>query len=261
MTVKTYEKYPQFINTDPRLDRSGWYRGYSVNSQFMEDRHYSFFYEYDLTNKTVLDIGCCVGATGAYVLDHGAKFYHGIDVDQKLISIARKNLSVFDQNLWSISENSLEKFSLENTTHYDIVVMSGVLYAVFDCIPLLTNLSKFTNCILIEGMHPDFSKNIPDKVSVMLRQFNLWDNFLENASYIEHGPQRMLVGELVPYYGSKQSLGFLNTFLPLLGFKNSQKVYQQLKNKIPYLYNYHNRYAERFEKTHLPIQELGYVGV
>ena len=59
MTVKTYEKYPQFINTDPRLDRSGWYRGYSVNSQFMEDRHYSFFYEYDLTNKTVLDIGCC----------------------------------------------------------------------------------------------------------------------------------------------------------------------------------------------------------
>ena len=261
MTVKTYEKYPQFINTDPRINRTGVYRGYSVDAQFMEDRHCSFFYDYDLTNKTVLDIGCCVGATGAYVLDKGAKFYHGIDVDDSLLENANNNLSVFPKENWTLEKKSLEQFSLENKNHFDVIVLSGVLYAVYDCIPILNNLSKFTNCMIIDGMHPSFSKNMPEKVGLILRQFKLWDSFIENASYVEHGNVAMQVNDVVSYYGSRQSLGFLKNFLFLLGFKESGKVYFEIKNKIPYVYNHHDRYAERFEKTNLPVQELGYVGI
>jgi len=247
--MSVYEKFPFFITSDPRRNRSGNEKKYTVDSTLMDLRHDSFFYDYDLTGKKILDIGCCVGATGAYVLDKGASFYHGIDFESSLVEIAKLNLSQsFPNKTWKVEQGSLEDFSKNNTEHYDVIVLSGVIYAVFDCIPILTDLAKNTDCLIVEGMHPSFTKNIPEKVSMILKQFKLWEGFIENASFIEYDYLPMAINNTVVYYGSRQSLGFINQFLNSLGFKGSGVVNHQLKDKIPYLYNSHNRYGERYEK-------------
>lgn len=258
--ITTYTKFPQFITTDPRINRSG--QAYKVDEFFMQDRHDCFFYNYDLTGKTVLDIGCCVGATGAYVLDKGAKFYHGIEYDDILSNQAANNfLNSFDQDQWKIDNDSIENFSKNNNTYYDVVVLSGVIYALFDCIPVLTTLCKNTNTVIIDGMHPDFLKNIPTDVVNILNQYNLWQGFIENASFIEHNDTYMFMHKSIKYNGSKQSFGFIKNFLYMIGFKNANVVNELLKNKIPYHYNSHNRYGERFERITNQTQGLGYVGI
>jgi 16S rRNA G966 N2-methylase RsmD len=259
--MNIYKRYSQFISTDPRSSRTGNSKAYKIDSVFMQDRHDSFFYNYDLKNKSILDIGCCVGATGAYVLDKGAKFYHGVEYDQDLVNIASKNLEqAFSKDLWNVEQGTLEEFSKESKTHYDIIVLSGVVYAVFDCIPILIDLSKHTDAFIIDGIHPDFANNIPEQVSNVLKQFNLWENFLENASFVEHTYMPMSINKHVLFHGSRQSFGFIKNFLTSLGFKNANIVNDQLKNKIPYLYNSYNRYGERFEKIS-DKKGLGYVGI
>jgi 16S rRNA G966 N2-methylase RsmD len=262
--MSVYHRFPQFITTDPRKNRDNCLKSYRVDAEFMTTRHDCFFHNYNLTNKKVLDIGCCVAATGAYALSKGASFYHGVEYDSALVDAAVENLtSSFPKENWHVEQGTLEEFSKNNTSHYDVIVLSGVIYAVFDCIPILTDLSKNTDVFIIESIHPTFYKNLPSQVIEYLEQCNVWENFIENASFVEHACIPMVIDKFTLYQGSRPSLGFLKTFLKLLGFDyeiNDNCINDRLKNTVPQLYNFHNRYGERFIKTK-DRTKLGYVGI
>ena len=89
-----FEKYPEFIDTDPRLQRSNE-KSYKITTDFTVKRYSAFFDHIDLNGKTVLDIGSCVSSLGAWVLDRGADFYQAIEFSNNLSQSAHNNLTKY----------------------------------------------------------------------------------------------------------------------------------------------------------------------
>ena len=216
--MKVFEKYPQFIKTDPRIDRVG---AYSISADFMQHRHECFFNSEILENKTVLDLGCCVGASGAWVLANNAKLYCGVEYHKDLASEASNNLSVFDNSKWQIINTSVELFLETNTEKYDIVIASGVIYAFFEPIPILKNIANCADVIIIESVHPN----------------NGIDSELE--SFISYKRQYMLWGtnkDELCFNSAVPSMKFIIEYMKLRGFDCDLSVNQTLKNCLPDIY-------------------------
>ena len=228
--MNVFEKYPQFISTDPRESRTS---AYSISAEFMQQRHECFFNSEILENKTVLDLGCCVGATGAWVLSHGAKSYCGVEYHKDLSDIAKVNLSVFDTARWQIVNSSVESFLEENTNKYDIVIASGIIYAFFEPIPVLKNIAARSNTVIIESIHP----TIPG-IDV------------ETASVIAYKRQHMLYGidktELC-FNSAVPSMMFIIDYMKHHGFSCDLSVNLALQNCLPNIYQ-KNRFGIKLIK-------------
>lgn len=238
--LSVFQKYPEFITTDPRVFRTD---AYSIDSDFMDNRHRAFF-NFSVEGKTVLDLGSCVGATGAWVLENNASLYHGVELSLDLSNVSIGNLEkYFARNRWQIYNSSIENFLLENKNTYDIIIASGVLYSFFDPIPFLDKISKISNTIIIESLHP---QNLPNNLKI--------DKFLEDYPLISFREDQAMSwdNKSIQYPASNPSLGFLKLHMKLLGFSYDQTCYDQLKINCSHLYNKDRRYAGRFNKLSQP---------
>ena len=248
--MNVFETYPQFITTDPRITRTG---AYSVSPEFMQTRHECLFETTALEGKTVLDLGACVGATGAWALAHGAKFYCGIEYHKDLTEIAGKNLASFDASRWQVITQSVEDLFATDIQKYDIVIASGLLYAFFEPVPILKNIAKCADTIIIESAHP-YNHNRPatltDQQMATLRRSPEWLQFIETEPFISYRRQSMLwgaEGEELMFNSSVPSMGFIIEYMKLLGFECDLSVNTLLKNKLPTVYNA-NRFGIRLIK-------------
>lgn len=125
--MSVFQKFPQFIETDVRQHRQ---IGYGVNANFMSARYEILLPTELVQGKTVLDLGCCVGSAGAWVLDCGAKSYTGVEIQSTMSDLAAQNLAqCYPDSNWTIIETSFEEFFQTNTTQYDIVIALGVVYS------------------------------------------------------------------------------------------------------------------------------------
>ena len=209
----------------------------------MEVRHSCFFNGIDLTDKTVLDLGCCVAGTGAWVLAHNAKHYTGVEYHKKLADIATTNLSKsFATNKWTIENKSIEDF-LPVSSVYDIIIASGVLYSFFDPIVFLKKLTEIADCIIIESMHPQTNT------------FNL-----EHEEFILFNKQLMMWGDTphnLNFNSSQCSIGFVRHYMNVLGYTEIGNLNNLLTNKIPTVYSVANghRYAATFLRTHKELSQ------
>ena len=121
--------YPEFIDQDPRHQRLSAGAAYTVDANFQFIRHRVSMPQELVQGKSVLDLGCCIGATGAWSLHNGATRYVGVDIQEKFCNIAHSNLQnrFMDYN-WVIKQQSLTDFFKTNTETFDRVVLFGVLY-------------------------------------------------------------------------------------------------------------------------------------
>lgn len=247
LKTSLFQKYPEFIDTDPRVTRTS---AYSIDKEFMQSRHAAMF-NFDLTDKRVLDLGSCVGATGAWVLEHGASQYHGVEFHTDLASISESNLKTyFDQSLWKVFNTSIDSFLSTRVENYDVVIASGVLYSFFDPIPFLKKLLSVADMLIVESVHP---RQIPELRS---------DYHLEETPFIVFDDARKMMwgaqGQEVSYPGSEPSLGFLKYFFKLHGFDYDSHCYEQLKINCPGVYNRSKRYVARFIKNSNISTSLGF---
>jgi 16S rRNA G966 N2-methylase RsmD len=251
--MKVFEKYPHFILTDPRINRTG---AYTVSAEFMQIRHSCLFVTENLKDKTVLDLGACVGATGAWVLEHGAKFYCGVEYHKDLAEIARTNLKSFDSNKWQVLTQSVEDFFINQTQSYDIVIASGLLYAFLEPIPILKNISNCANTIIIESTHAFNRRNLihgfSDQQLNDITNSPEWLTFIETQPFISYNRQNMLwgtAGEELFFNASAPSMGFIIQYMKTLGFECDLSINDALKNNLPNNYNAERRYAVKLIKT------------
>jgi SAM-dependent methyltransferase len=239
-----YDQFPEFILTDPRTKRL---HPYKVTKDFIEQRHNCYF-NFSLKDKTILDLGCCVGSLGAWVLSNGAKFYQGVECIDDFVELSKSNMGkYFSQDQWSIQNTTVEDYLDNCKEHFDIVVLSGLIYAFFDPIPILEKLSKIADTVIIESRYPRTELNDPKYENI---PFILFDQ-----------KQRMLVGTSesdVEYYSSMPSVGFLKYYFHILGFVHDSEVYDTLKLKIPDYFNYNNRFALKFVKTGSKVLPVGF---
>ena len=246
--INLYKKHPNFIDNDPRKYRTLPYR---TTPEFMQLRHELIFKNISFQNKTVLDLGCCVGYTGAWALEHGASTYCGVEFSSELCEIANDNFDKsFNNDLWELHNLSIEEFLESNTQKFDIVISMGVIYAFVDPIYFLKKIASIGNIIVIESSHPG------DK--------NLNVNVLEKSAFVSYDWQRMSYNNThadIQYYGSRPSISFVEKILSFIGFSISTEENNLLMQQLSDFYKveYHKRFAIIARKVDTNKEPLGYV--
>ena len=259
---KVFDIYDEFYSTDVRKDRTDV--GYRLTKDLMQSRHELLLPPDAVRGKTVLDIGCCVAATGAWTLHHGAVHYRGVEIDDSFADQAERNLGKnFSSDQWEITRSSLESFLIEDDKIYDIIVAIGVVYAVIDTFDLIRKLSSRCSVLIIESQHPlsDWKHLLypcfPPAIFPPAIRDRLLDKMdpiplMEAVSSINIKPISMVKGQTGDYYreayGSYPSMSALEILLSNEGFTTNTTPYEELKKRLPDLYGM-RRFALVFNRS------------
>jgi hypothetical protein len=111
-----------------------------------------------IKDKTILDLGSCLGAAGHYSLTHGCKNYTGVEAQQYYVDTSNLILSKYwSTEQFQIIQQDVEKFldsCIEQNIQYDYVLAAGIIYGFLDIISVLKKICKVAkNHILIESMN------------------------------------------------------------------------------------------------------------
>lgn len=136
--------FTEFVKNDPRNSRDH----HTVTEESLTKRCAAMLPPELLSGKSVLDIGCAVGAMGHWVLSHGAKHYTGIEIQPEYAATATDLLAAYHSN-WYITN------SLNNAYgNYDLVIASGVIHGVFDPYGFIREICKRANgYIVVESLY------------------------------------------------------------------------------------------------------------
>lgn len=237
--MKVFESMPEFISSDVRVKRPIDV-SYRIDAEFMEKRHEAMLPPELIKGKRILDLGCAVGATGAWCLANGASGYRGVEVQEEMAQAAIDNLyRYFPDQAWDICMLPIEKYltAMSIHDHWDIIVMSGVIYGMIDYFGVIKNLSQIaTTCIVIESMHP--WKLIDNDGN--LSEMELWERMInfpivQYTQKIRHSHQDGT--KSYEYDGARISIGAFDQMFQHLGWKVSLDANDQLSKTIPDVYN------------------------
>jgi precorrin-6B methylase 2 len=244
-----FEQYPEFINSDTRLNRTNPRDGYPVNADFLQKRYSCTMPAEKCQGKKILDLGSCTASLGAWCLANGASSYTGIELQKKFATESRNNLAKYFANGWQIIESTVENFLKHNTDHYDIVVAAGVIYGVDDMHGCLKKLTSISNYIIIEAKHPTSLRQMSQKFPALEKSLEL------KQSVIDVAPIPM-VSEDANYkawsLGFNPSIGALILIFQSLDFGPDMAVYDNLKSTLSDIYGLNSslyfRYGIGFQK-------------
>lgn len=237
--MKVFESMPEFISSDVRVKRPIDV-SYRIDTEFMEKRHEAMLPPELIKGKTVLDLGCAVGATGAWCLANGALGYRGVEVQEVMAQSAINNLwKYFPNRPWDICKLPIEEYidQFGPFIEWDIVVVSGVIYGIIDYFSFLKTISMMaTTCIVIESMHP--WKLIDNDGN--LSEMELWERMInfpivQYTQKIRHSHQDGT--KSYEYDGARISIGAFDQMFQHLGWKVSLDANNQLSKTIPDVYN------------------------
>lgn len=148
-----FHNHPEFIQEDPRTAR----KHLGVSEESLEKRCAALLPEWVVKNKTILDLGSCIGAFGQWSLSNGAKHYTGVEIHKEFTKKSVQSLSKYNDNKnFEIVTSSVENFLLANKKKYDIVVATGILHGFLNVVEILKQISEITNeYLIIESFETD----------------------------------------------------------------------------------------------------------
>ena len=153
------DQFPEFIENDNRKFR----RHTQSTAESMIKKLECCVPAISLAGKTVLDIGSCVGAAGAWALFNGAKHYTGIEIQETYAEISERLLeSHWDKSKFSIVRQDAESF-LKECEKFDIIICLGVIYSVGDIISFVKRCTELCNdYLVIDSLQPSrFYNKLP----------------------------------------------------------------------------------------------------
>lgn len=236
--MNTFINKPEFITNDRRSQRPPT-RQFTVSAESMTSRHEVLFQHTDLTNKRILDIGCCCAATGAWVLDKGAQHYTGVELQQGLYKVAEQNMSqYYDDTRYNIINAGAEEFLDSVTDNYDIVTMLGVQHCMFDWFKIIKKITSISKEIIIETKHPyhGFRKLFPEASNNFL--YEKWEQlslveFTNTGSNSEDGGTWKFNGVGISIKALEDACGYL-------GWTRDRLISERAIEMYPDLYSLNN---------------------
>jgi len=234
----------EFIELDNRSKRpkvittpKGTYYANNINQEFLFNKHRISLPITEIQNKTILDVGSCLGATGSWVLANGANSYCGLEIQKNYASLSQTILSkYYTQSKFEIINQGLDDFKSDQK--YDIVICSGVLYGLFDpfaAIQKLAALAKET--IIIESLHPYhgyrslFKEATDDQLQVLSKELCLIEN-RRRSHMVDARAERSLM-----IVGSLPSLNSLIMMFEDLNWQYDSELHKQAEQQMPEDYN------------------------
>ena len=258
----------EFISLDPRSQCPGGIGfGYQLTPELAFQQHEALLPVNLLDGKTILDLGSCLGASGAWCLSNGAKHYTGVEIQKEFFVKSKKCLQkYYSSEIWEISNSSVENFLKNNKNKYDIIFAGGVLHGLDDVVGSLVALTNFTDFIVVESMHKTIfhSNFISDQAKQFLSQDSAIVNYLENEPYIAVGDAGMLIPGMksVLYNGFIPSMGALKRIFESLDYSCDETPNAILKAQLPTSYSPVGRFGLHFyRKNQMQAKGFGFAEV
>jgi len=244
--MKVFLEQSDFIDRDPRVNRikTFWHQSYQVTERIQTRRNHVLLPPEVIEGKAILDLGCCVAASGGWALSYGASSYTGVEISPELATISRENLQRYHPDRsWTIIESSVENFLRDHSARYDIVLAAGILYAISDSMESILRIANLTDTMMIEGMHPRKPPGLD--VPEISEEMELdYPYVFYRSTGMCHGTNE----EDVQTLGFFASIGALTLMNKKIGFERDLTPYNQLCRLLPDIYSSSKRYAVRFNR-------------
>ena len=259
--INIFKTQPEWMAQDKRTGRlstvpnpvkpGGPSLSYSITPEFMYDRHRVMLPPGLIQGKTILDIGCMMGATGAWCLANGAKHYTGIESRESDLKLGEEIFKkYFDPSAYSLNNTWVETFN--PNTQYDIVIASGVIYAVFDSfkfVKKITSLSR--DVVLVDAVHPfnGYRRLFPSASDAERKAVSKTLSIIQPSERIRMNAEEQAGS--VRITASIVSPQALILMMRENGFDYDDELYQTAEQEIDYYYDVakHNRYMAKFIKS------------
>ena len=183
--MNCYNAAPEFIDEDNRLFRIH----NPISKEQMHNKHAALLPEKVISGKSVLDLGCCIGATGHWCLANGAAHYTGVEFQAGYAQIAEKLLGKYHPGKFSIYQMAIEEWLQQtNPPQYDVVCLLGVIYGFVDYFSILKLATQITKSTLaIESNYFTHQKKNPDFCGVVFIDNQTMNISTETGSFIGRG--------------------------------------------------------------------------
>lgn len=212
--INPFIKYSDFVSCDNRIHREK----NPITAEVLLKKHRSILPPEQLSGKSVLDLGCCIGASGIWAMHYGASHYTGVEIQSEYVNTAQELLAPHSARA-NIVQSSIEEYLegalAKNTPKtFDIVLILAVLHVSFDYYQILKSISSICNeFIIVENLMP--VQKIPkDGGSSNIVEYH------EGVSINLAGDERQsMLGS-----GVRISTGALDMMMGSLGFAESQEL-------------------------------------
>ena len=156
-----FDQYNEFVDNDVRSHRGTT----QVTAESLDKRCQALLPAWLVKDKTILDLGHCLGAFGHWSLYHGAKHYVGVDIQS---DFCIKSHSLLSKH-WSEDKFHIECAEtleyLQRGEQYDIVIVSGIIHCYVNSISFLEAVAKVAKeVIVIETQEADESSGKRNRV-------------------------------------------------------------------------------------------------
>ncbi len=139
-------RFSSFIENDNRKLR----KFAQTTSESMFNKCVACLHPDEIKGKTILDLGCCIGAMGAWALKYGAAHYTGVEVQSEYSKCAEQELSkFFIQESFTIINDDIINFLIKNSSTFDIIICLGVVYSLTDILAFIKNITRISNELII----------------------------------------------------------------------------------------------------------------
>lgn len=140
-----FDGYEEFIDLDNRRLR----KEFTTSKQSLYHKLLAQIPPDEIKNKTILDLGSCLGAAGHYSMMLGAASYTGVEIQDYYVQTSNHLLEKHWANKpWKIVKEDVYKFlddSIEQNIKYDIVLASGIIYGFLNIIDICQKICKVSS--------------------------------------------------------------------------------------------------------------------
>jgi SAM-dependent methyltransferase len=135
--------------------------------------------------SSVLDVGCGTGRL-AFKLTDKCKYIDGIDLSERNIEVAKRNLQRTPFKNISFYHSDAENFFMINRNHYDYAVLSYIIHEIDepDRVPLLKLLAENVKEIIIVDFLVPRPKGYLDTINGMVEFAAGRDHYNNFKSYV-----------------------------------------------------------------------------
>jgi hypothetical protein len=234
----------EFIELDNRSNRpnilntnKGKIYTFNINENFVYKKHAISLPTELIKDKSILDIGSCLGATGAWVLSNGAKEYCGLEIQKQYAELSNQILSkYYNKSQFEIVNESFEDFI--SNKNFDIVVCFSALHGILDTFSALKKISELAKeIIIIESAHPFkgykefFAINNDEELKHIAKNICMIENKRSFPMIDARHNSTLLVA------GSLPSLGSIKFILENFNWEYNDDLYELAENSMSEYYN------------------------
>lgn len=162
-----FDQYNEFVESDVRSHRGTT----TVTSESLTKRCQALLPAWLVKDKTILDLGHCLGAFGHWSLSNGAKHYTGVDIQKDFCRQSNELLSKYWQsNKFTILNWETFEY-LQSCGKFDIVIASGIIHCYTNPISFLEAVANVAlETIIIETQESEEKDGIP---TIQFKNWNM----------------------------------------------------------------------------------------